>query len=93
MGTLSADNPTIPAGSTRVEYYGNPVPNWLREENERIILMGALAEIFFYLQENEEAQKYGALFQQEIQELNQEDVMRNASGGNVQMNFNGRGLI
>ena len=93
MGTLTADNPTIPAGSTRVEYYGNPVPNWLREENERIILMGALAEIFFYLQENEEAQKYGALFQQEIQELNQEDVMRNASGGNVQMNFNGRGLI
>ena len=73
--------------------YGNRVPNWLLEENERVLLMGALAEVFFYLQENEEAQKYAALFTQEIQELNEEDVMRNASGGNVQVNFNGRGLI
>ena len=73
--------------------YGSPVPNWLRDENERILLMGALAEVFFYLQEDDQAQKYTALFQQEIQELNNEDVMRNASGGNVQMNFNGRGLI
>ena len=55
--------------------------------------MGALAECFFYLQENDEAQKYAQLFTTEIQELNNEDVMRNASGGNVQMNFNGRGLI
>jgi len=73
--------------------YGIPVPNWLRDENERVILMGALAEIFFYLQENEEGQKYGALFAAEINELNSEDQMRNASGGNVQVNFNGRGLI
>ena len=73
--------------------YSELVPNWLREENERIILMGALAEVFFYLQENEEAQKYAALFTQEIQELNVEDQMRTASGGNVQVNFNGRGLI
>ena len=29
----------------------------------------------------------------EIQELNDEDAKRNASGGNVQINFNGRGLI
>lgn len=76
-----------------VMVYGNAVPNWLRDENERVILMGALAEIFFYLQENEEAQKYAQLFQMEIDELNKEDQMRNASGGNVQINFNGRGLI
>ena len=73
--------------------YGTLVPNWLREQNERIILMGALAEVFFYLQENEEAQKYAALFVQEIQELNDEDRQRTSSGGNVQVNFNGRGLI
>ena len=73
--------------------FGNPVPNWLKDENERVVLMGALAECFFYLQENDEAQKYAQLFTTEIQELNAEDVMRNASGGNVQMNFNGRGLI
>lgn len=79
--------------SIQLMVYGPYVPNWLREENERVLLMGALAEVFFYLQENEEAQKYAALFAAEIQELNMEDQMRNASGGNVQVNFNGRGLI
>ena len=78
-------------GTTMV--YGNPVPNWLRDENERIILMGALAEAFFFLQENDEALKYAQLFTQEIQELNTENQMLHSSGGNVQVNFNGRGLI
>ena len=82
--------PTPASGTTLV---GQEVPNWLRDENERILLFGALAESFAFLQENEEAQKYAALFTQEILELNKEDQMRNASGGNVQINFNGRGLI
>ena len=72
---------------------GSEVPNWLRDENERILLFGALAESFAYLQENEEVQKYAAMFGQEIMELNKEDQMRTGSGGNVQVNFNGRGLI
>ena len=79
--------------SVSVMVYGNSVPNWMKDENERVVLMGALAEIFFYLQENDEAQKYGQLFAEEMLELNMEDQMRNASGGNIQMNFNGRGLI
>lgn len=79
--------------SVAVMVYGNVVPNWLRDQNERVVLMGALAEVFFYLQENDEAGKYTQLFDAEIKELNMEDQMRNASGGNVQMNFNGRGLI
>lgn len=87
--SVEAPGPGIP----RNMYYGMPVPNWLRDENERVVLMGALAECFAYLQEDEQAAKYLQLFNQEIQELNNEDVMRNASGGNVQMNFNGRGLI
>jgi len=33
------------------------------------------------------------MFYNEIKELNDEDEKRNASGGNVQINFNGRGLI
>ncbi len=82
------------AGTTgTVQMFGNPVPNWLRDENERVILMGGLAEVFFYLQENEEAQKYAALFTQEMLELNKEEMMLRSSGGNVQVNFNGRGLI
>ena len=79
------------AGATT--FFGRLVPNWLRDQNERVVLMGALAEVFFYLQEDEQAAKYAQLFAAEIQELNNEDQMRNASGGNVQMNFNGRGLI
>ena len=76
-----------------VDYYGIETPNWLREQNERVVLFGALAEVFAYLQEDDQAQKYAQIFFQEIQELNDEDRMRNASGGNIQQNFNGRGLI
>ena len=80
--------------NTQLFYFtGNSVPNWLKDENERIVLMGALAECFAYLQEDDQAQKYLQLFNQEIAELNDEDVRRNAAGGNVQVNFNGRGLI
>jgi len=90
-GTFSDTQTVTHPVSTPV--FGNTVPNWLRDENERVILMGGLAEAFYYLQENEEAQKYAALFTQEIQELNREDQMLRSSGGNVQVNFNGRGLI
>ena len=58
-----------------------------------MLLFGALAEVFAYVQEDDQAAKYLAMFQQEILELNDEDAKRNASGGNLQINFNGRGLI
>ena len=90
--TITNGVTTYAEGGSQI-FYGNYVPNWLRDENERVLLMGALAEVFFYLQEDDEAQKYAALFLQEIQELNDEDRMRHASGGNIQVNFNGRGLI
>jgi hypothetical protein len=55
--------------------------------------MGALAEVFAYVQEDDQARKYLELFKSEIVELNDENSKRNASGGNLQVNFNGRGLI
>jgi len=83
-----------PAGTVTSAYYiGTLVPNWLRDQNERVLLFGALAEIFAFTQEDDQAQKYGTMFYSEIKELNDEDGKRNASGGNVQINFNGRGLI
>jgi len=83
-----------PAGNiTNAYYIGTLVPNWLRDQNERVILMGALAEIFSFTQEDDQAKKYGTMFYNEINELNNEDGKRNASGGNLQVNFNGRGLI
>ena len=78
---------------TNAYYIGTLVPNWLRDQNERVLLMGALAEIFSFTQEDDQAQKYGTMFYNEIKELNDEDGKRNASGGNLQVNFNGRGLI
>ena len=47
--------PTDPVTATEAisltGYYGTLTPNWLREQNERVVLFGALAEVFAYLQE------------------------------------------
>ena len=69
------------------------VRNWFVDENERILLYGALGEAFTYLGEDDMAGKYLQLWSTEIDELNQEEATRHASGGNVQMNFDGRGMI
>jgi|21_taG_2_1085346.scaffolds.fasta_scaffold00749_4 hypothetical protein len=81
------------SNTTATKYIGTATPNWLRDENERILLFGALAEVFSFCQEDDQAAKYQAMFMNEIRELNDEDAKRNASGGNVQVQFNGRGLI
>lgn len=78
---------------TNAYYVGKLVFNWLRDENERILLMGSLGEVFAYLQDDEQAQKYFAMFAQEIDELNDEDNKRSASGGNIQMSYSAGGLI
>jgi hypothetical protein len=87
--TAAADG----AGTNTANYIGIDVPHWLRDENERILIYGALAQVFAFTQEDEQAVKYDKLFYNEIKELNDEDKQRQASGGNVQVNFNGRGLI
>ena len=90
-----ASQSDVPQGDTATEtgFVGKEAYNWLRDENERVLLMGALAECFAYLQDDDQAAKYLAMYQSEIQELNDEDANRNASGGNLQIHFNGRGLI
>lgn len=86
-----------PAGQTRNitqhDFYGALTPNWLRDENERILLYGALGQVFIYLQEPETSQMYFNLFNQEVETLNIDERSRRISGGNVQMNVNGHGLI
>lgn len=85
----------IAAGGTVTSayYLGQLAYNWLRDDNERILLMGSLGELFAYLQDDEQAQKYFAMFAQEIDELNDEDNKRGASGGNIQMSYSAGGLI
>jgi len=85
----------IAAGGTVTSayYIGQLAYNWLRDDNERVILMGSLAEIFAYLQDDDQAQKYMAMFVAEIDELNNEDNKRGASGGNIQMTYSAGGLL
>ena len=94
-----SDIPAAPALQERSNpipiksYYGAEVSNWLKDQNERVLLNGALAEVFFYLAEPESATQYASLFSAEINELNTEERKRKSSGGNVQVNFNGNNLI
>lgn len=85
----SADD--VPAGAmvTTVMRIGNEAPNWLRDEQEKVLLWGSLYHIFDYLGEDQMAQKYLQKFTLEIERLNNEENHRKASGGNVQQNFDG----
>ena len=87
------DQDTDPPSLMGIELVGESVPNWFKDENERIALYGALAECFAYLQEDDQAGKYTQLMMKEIEELNEEDRTRDSSGGNVQVQYNARGLI
>lgn len=72
---------------------GTEVPHWLRDENRKILLFGALGYCGRYLQDSEMIQVNDQQYELEIAAVNLEETKRKASGGNVQMHFNGRGLI
>lgn len=79
--------------NTREEFYfaeeaGQEIANWLRDENRRVVLFGALHQCFDYLSDDVQSQKYKLKFMEAIDELNQEEKQRKASGGNIQMHFN-----
>ena len=74
-------------------YVGKLSPNWLRDQNEKAVLYGALREAAIYLSEDQAAVKFNELFQQEIAELNAEDNRRMLRGGSAQVRFDGQGLI
>ena len=76
------------AFDTPVRLVGGEISHWLRDENERILLFGALAELFAYVGEEDMLGKYIAIFQQEIEELNNEERRRITLGGNVKINYN-----
>lgn len=74
-------------------YIGNEVPNWLRDENERLLIWGALYNLGSYLFDEKMEQRYEKKFSENVFSLNKEEKWRRASGGNVQVNFNTNGLI
>jgi len=68
-------------------YVGNEVYNWLRDDNERVILWGALAEAFNYLGEEQKAMLYNQKQELAIQELNTEEKLRKAKGASNMVTF------
>jgi hypothetical protein len=74
-------------------YTGKEVPNWLRDQNERMLIWGALYNLGAYLFDEKMEQRYQGKFLENISSVNSEEKFRRASGGNVQINFNTNGLI
>jgi len=74
-------------------YIGQEVSNWLRDENERLLIWGALYNLGSYLFDEKMEQRYEKKFNENVFSLNKEEKWRRASGGNVQVNFNTNGLI
>lgn len=70
-----------------VEYIGALIPNWLRDQNEKLVLFGALTEAFTYLDEPAQVQSYANRFNTEMQNLNGEENTRKYMGGNVQLHY------
>ena len=65
------------------------IPHWLKDENRKILLFGALAYVGKYLMDDMIVQYHQGQYAAEIEAVNNEEKMRKASGGNVQMHFNG----
>jgi len=78
--TVSSSGVTGAVEISSVWYIGNEVYNWLRDDNERMVLWGALHHAFEYLGSDEQAAKYLNKQMQAIDELNREEKKRRVSG-------------
>ena len=76
----------VPDDFNAANQIGQLIPHWLRD-NEKVVLFGALWHCFDYLGEEDMSQKYLQKYIQEIQSINEEERMRKASGGNVQIHY------
>jgi len=66
---------------------GDEVYNWLRDDNERLLLWGALGQAFDFLHEEEKANRYYEKQRAGIQELNNEEKQRKAKGASNIVTF------
>ena len=79
---VSVDEPEaveFPQGSDTY-YVGKEVYNWLRDDNERALLFGALAHAFEYLGEEQKSLGYQQKQDALLQELNREEKFRKTKG-------------
>lgn len=85
---------TQPITTVTTQYYvGKEVPHWLRDENERMLIWGALFNLGAYLFDDIMEKRYEKKFKENLADINSEEKRRRARGGNVRMNFNTGGLI
>jgi len=68
-------------------YTGLEVYNWLRDDNERVLLWGAFAHTLDYLGEDERALKFFQKQELAVQELNNDEKQRKAKGATVSVTF------
>ena len=81
-------------GALPIGYYvGMLAPNWIRDENQSMLLYGTLREAQIYLQDETRAASYDQLFRTQISELNEEDRRSRVSGGIVTTHYDGHGLL
>jgi len=85
----------VPSGTTYTTKYfvGKEVPHWLKDNNERLLIWGALFNLGAYLQDDVMEARYNKKFTDNITSLNQEEKMRRALGGNIQVTFNSQNMI
>lgn len=76
----------FPSGSGTY-YTGNEIYNWVRDENERILLFGALHHAHEYLGSEEQSLKYLQKQAVGIEELNREERRRRVSGASNRVTY------
>lgn len=74
-------------------FEGYELSNWLKDQNEYLLLWSALKHAGSFLDDEKVEARYEKKFMEVVFALNNEEKMRRARGGNVQVHFNARGLI
>jgi hypothetical protein len=82
-------NPVV----TQAYFSGKEVENWLRDNQEKLLIWGALYNLGAYLFDDKMEARYGAKFVETIDGFNREETKRRATGGNVQINLNTGGML
>jgi hypothetical protein len=87
QANIDAGNTTVSssgvAGAVEISgvyYIGNEVYNWLRDDNERMLLWGALHHAHEYLGSDDQSMKYLQKQMAGIDELNKEEKRRRVLG-------------
>jgi hypothetical protein len=73
--------------SSGTYYTGNEIYNWLRDQNERILLWGALHHAHEYLGSDEQSMKYLQKQMMGIEELNREEKRRRVLGASNRVTY------